>query len=85
MKRVNGVPTVFPADSGEVAPHDNLLRTVYDMGPVAGVWEDFDVVRARVAAEWTALPRVADNISASLKEKVRQQMAKRGKVPAMAS
>lgn len=85
VKRVNGVPTVFPADSGEVAPHENLLRTVYDMGPVAGVWEEFDVVRARVAAEWTVLPRVADNISASLKEKVRQQMAKRGKVPAMAS
>ncbi|KAG2442447.1 hypothetical protein HXX76_002533 [Chlamydomonas incerta] len=84
VKRVDGVPTVFPADSGEVAPHENLLRVVYDCGPLAGVWEDFDIVRARVAAEWTALPKTSDNISASLKEKVRQQMALRGKVPAMA-
>jgi hypothetical protein len=26
VKRVDGVPTVFPADSGEVAPADNLLQ-----------------------------------------------------------
>ncbi|KAG2489592.1 hypothetical protein HYH03_011873 [Edaphochlamys debaryana] len=83
VKRVNGVPTVFPADSGEVAPHDNLLRVVYDMRPLEGVWDDFDTVRARVASEWTALPKAADNLSASLREKVRQQMALRGKVPAL--
>lgn len=74
------MPTVFPADSCEVAPHENLLRVVYDKGPVAGVWDDFDTVRARVIAEWRALPYNADNISASLREKVRQQMALRGKV-----
>jgi nicotinamide phosphoribosyltransferase len=84
VKRVDGVPTVFPADSGEVAPHENLLRVVYDKRPLEGVWDDFDTVRARVASEWTALPHAADNISASLREKVRQQMALRGKVPALA-
>ncbi|GLC38639.1 hypothetical protein PLESTB_000455100 [Pleodorina starrii] len=84
VKRVGGVPTVFPADSGEVAQHENLLRLVYDKGPLEGVWDDFDTVRARLAAEWSALPRTADNISASLREKVRQQMALRGKVPALA-
>ncbi|GIL51516.1 hypothetical protein Vafri_7487, partial [Volvox africanus] len=84
VKRVNGVPTVFPADSGEVAPHENLLRVVYDKGPLEGVWDDFDTVRARVASEWAALPRTADNISVSLREKVQHQMALRGKVPAMA-
>lgn len=26
VKRVGGVPTIFPADSGEVAPEENLLR-----------------------------------------------------------
>ncbi len=26
VKRVRGVPTVFPADSGEVAPHENMLQ-----------------------------------------------------------
>ena len=32
VKRVGGVPTVFPADA--VAPADNLLRPVYDMRPL---------------------------------------------------
>ena len=32
MKRVDGVPTAFPAD--EVAASDNLLQVVYDHGPV---------------------------------------------------
>lgn len=34
VKRVNGVPTAFPADSGEVSSEENLLRTVYDCRPV---------------------------------------------------
>lgn len=33
VKRVNGVPTVFPAESGDVSGEENLLRTVYDMRP----------------------------------------------------
>lgn len=33
VKRVNGVPIVFPADSGEVAPEENLLQ-------VGGAWAD---------------------------------------------
>lgn len=34
VKRVNGVPTVFPAEGGHVAEEENLLETVYDCGPV---------------------------------------------------
>lgn len=34
VKRVRGIPTAFPADSGEVAPQDNLLQTVYDCRPL---------------------------------------------------
>lgn len=34
VKRVNGVPTVFPADSGEVAAHEDMLEVVWDSGPV---------------------------------------------------
>ena len=26
VKRVNGVPTIFPKDSGEVKPEENLLK-----------------------------------------------------------
>lgn len=34
VKRVNGVPTVFPAEGGHVAEEENLLETVYNCGPV---------------------------------------------------
>ncbi len=37
VKRVHGVPTVFPAESGDVAPEENLLQTVYNMRPAAKV------------------------------------------------
>jgi len=79
VQRVGGVPTVFPAE--EVAPGDNLLRVIYDGGPVEGhAWEGFDALRARVAREWAALPRAADPLSASLKAKVAAQLAaRRGK------
>ncbi|KAF8064566.1 hypothetical protein HT031_003366 [Scenedesmus sp. PABB004] len=74
VKRVGGVPTVFPADSGEVPPGEDLLQVVYDCGPVAGpnplLDADFDAVRARVAAEWAALPRAADVLSGSLRAKI---------------
>jgi hypothetical protein len=71
VKAVNGIPTAFPADSGEVSPEEDMLQTVYDCGPVGShCWEEFDVVRDRVAREWAALPLNADNYSASLKAKV---------------
>ena len=35
VKRVNGVPTVFPKDSGEVKPEENLLR----VGGMALIWD----------------------------------------------
>jgi nicotinamide phosphoribosyltransferase len=34
VKRVGSVPTVFPADSGDVGAEENLLHTVYNMRPV---------------------------------------------------
>ena len=34
VKRVQGVPTAYPADGGHVAPDENLLRVVYDYGPL---------------------------------------------------
>ena len=34
VKLVDGTPTAFPADSGEVAAEEDLLRTVYDCRPV---------------------------------------------------
>jgi len=81
VRRVDGVPTVFPkggapaavvAASDEAAGGDgDLLRTVYDCGPVdgGGGWgggETFEDVRARVRREWAALPPRADPVSAEL-------------------
>lgn len=34
VKRVDGVPTVFPTDTGLVSDSDNMLEVVYDHGPV---------------------------------------------------
>ena len=31
---VDGIPTVFPRETGEVSEADDLLRVVYDHGPV---------------------------------------------------
>jgi nicotinamide phosphoribosyltransferase len=73
VKRVDGVPTVFPGN--EVSAEENLLKVIYDKGPVKGLkWESFDELRERVEREWAALPPTADVISESLKRK-QQEMA----------
>lgn len=64
----------------EVAPEDNMLRIIFDKGPVTGFkWDDFDTVRARAAGEWQALPLFAQPLSYSLKDKINRQMQDRGK------
>lgn len=73
VKRVDGVPTIFPKAHGQVIPEDeNLLKVVYDCGPVNYQWEDFDAIRKRVDHEWTAIPKVYDPISQDLRDKVAQ-------------
>lgn len=80
VKRVEGVPTAFPAGHPEVGPGEDLLETVWDKGPVAGhEWESFDAVRARVRKEWGALPKTADVISRPLRAKVSATLARMGK------
>ena len=67
--RVGGSPTVFPADLP--VEGENLLKVVYDNGPVADAFpETFDELRARVDAEWIALPPVHDPISPELRERI---------------
>lgn len=67
VKRVNGVPTVFPATEDEVDPED-LLVTVYNYGPVPDFkWATFTEVRNRVKAEWPKVPKTYDPISAELR------------------
>eukprot|EP01096_Ripella_sp_DP13-Kostka_P012583 TRINITY_DN5311_c0_g1_i1.p1 TRINITY_DN5311_c0_g1~~TRINITY_DN5311_c0_g1_i1.p1 ORF type:complete len:519 (+),score=266.95 TRINITY_DN5311_c0_g1_i1:55-1557(+) len=69
--RVDGIPTVFPAD--DPIEGENLLKVVYDGRPVANAFpETFDELRARVESEWNALPAVHDPISASLRTRIQQ-------------
>jgi nicotinamide phosphoribosyltransferase len=69
VKRVNGVPTIFP--SSEVKPEENLFRVVYDKRPVANAFpEDFQTLRERVNTEWKALPRKYNPVSDQLKQKI---------------
>jgi len=70
VKRVNGVPTIFPATENE-KDEDNLLKVVWDNGPVKGlVWDDFSTVRARVASEWHGVPKLYNPVSKELHEKI---------------
>ena len=74
-REASGVPTVYSVpDEGRgaplVAPADNLLRTVYDLRPVEGVWEDFSTVRARVEAQWPATPPRGEPVSGQLRARV---------------
>lgn len=74
VRRVNGIPTVFPKnDSTSTA--DNLLKVVYDKKPVPGAWEDFTTVRNRVQEQWAALPLKADTLSAEIKQKMADTFA----------
>jgi len=76
VKRVGGVPTVFPEGAGPAGEED-LLRTVYDKGPVPGAWEGtFDALRDKVQREWEACPPKYDPLSDELKLKVAQVLGK---------
>jgi len=67
VKRVHGIPTVFPAKEDEKDPED-LLVVVYDCGPVAGhTWPTFTELRERVKKEWTTVPKAYDPVSAELR------------------
>ena len=71
VRRVGGVPQVFPGCSpgGE---GEEMLQVVYDKGPVAGwAWDDFDAVKARAATEWANLPYRSDPLSPEIKARMR--------------
>lgn len=67
VKRVDGIPTVFPKE--EVSPGEDILRVVYDKGPVPVDWESFEDIKARVEREWAALPPTHDVLSPGLRAK----------------
>jgi len=71
VKRVNGIPTIFPAKSSDPIDPENLMKVVWDKGPVKDLkWENFDEIRKRVNDEWHKVPKTYNPISKELQEQV---------------
>lgn len=74
-----GVPRVYSipehgAGVPTVAAENNLLRVVYDHGPVAvSPWDDFATVRQRAKTEWAAMEahKRADPLTAEVMAKIK--------------
>lgn len=70
-RNADGVPVVYPLDpqvalEGGHHTDDNMLKVIYNKGPVGYKWETFDQVRERVETEWHKLPAKWDAISPEL-------------------
>lgn len=62
------VPTVYPKEA-EIKGK-NLLEVVYDKGPVPNNYKTFDVIKADINKQMSALPKKADVISTQMKYKI---------------
>jgi len=66
-----GIPIIYHVEDECPTGGEDLLKTVYNCGPVEGAFsETFDELRDRVASEWTKLPKLYNPISESLKERI---------------
>lgn len=62
---------VEPREPNEPADYStNELQLVYDHGPVAGAFDSFDVVRARVKEQWAKTPKLHDVVGPAMKERI---------------
>jgi len=76
-KDKNGIPIVYPAKIEDIGSKNNLLKLVYDNGPVKGAFgETFDELRERVEKEWKSLPKKHDVVSDDLKKKIKDVLEK---------
>jgi nicotinamide phosphoribosyltransferase len=74
--RLNGIPTVFPEDYD--IDGENELKTVYDCGPIEGVWDkSFEITRKRVTDQWSVASTKALVISEPLQEKISKIISSR--------
>mmetsp|Transcript_14445 Transcript_14445/g.16023 ORF Transcript_14445/g.16023 Transcript_14445/m.16023 type:complete len:150 (-) Transcript_14445:59-508(-) len=72
IRNDKGAPVIYPCGADEkVDPEKNLLKVVYDCGPIKGhTWDDFDTIKKRVETEWNACPKAHDPISKELYEQI---------------
>ncbi|KAJ2412424.1 hypothetical protein GGI10_003692 [Coemansia sp. RSA 2530] len=62
-----GAPVALRKEEREPAGLENLLRVVYEGGPVdPNIWDDFATVRQRVSDQWRKFPKRARAVSESL-------------------
>ncbi|KAJ3092991.1 hypothetical protein HK102_013265 [Quaeritorhiza haematococci] len=71
------IPTIFPKETIDLEVlKSNMLHVVYDHGrstsSSTSVWDDFSTIRERVQREWKQTPKVADAVSAALREKMKR-------------
>lgn len=71
-------PMVYPQGDPACKGLENVMQVVYNKRPVAGVFEDFSSVRARVNREWAALPPNGKPISPQLQAKIDDVLRSRG-------
>lgn len=68
---------VLPRQFDEkVEAKDNILKVVYDHGPVAGAFDDFSTVRERVKTEWKQTDKTHDPISTNMKQLIQEWVKK---------
>ena len=60
VKRVDGVPTIFPAEGGHVPDEENLLQTLYDCGPVQVDQSAHDYKLCRIVNDMTKYPHASE-------------------------
>lgn len=74
--RQNGIPIVYPEDFD--VEGENELITVYDCGPIEGVWdESFENVRERLNEQWIGAPKNASVFSLPLVSKIEKILSSR--------
>jgi nicotinamide phosphoribosyltransferase len=58
VRMVDDIPTVFAGTAQDVGSADNLLKVVWNCGPVDNAFaQDFDSMRSQVHVGWNKLPK----------------------------
>jgi len=70
--KVDGASTTYPSLAvwEDSIIETNILKAVYDCGPIEVEWETFDEIRARLNKEWDSSPEIYNAISRQLMKKV---------------
>jgi len=69
---------VFDKSEKQTAKLVSAMKIVYDNGPIAGAFEDFQTVRERVNSEWAQTAPGGNPISKGLADKIEKILLARG-------